>query len=1448
MTAVVVLAVLLGGGGGGVSFASGGLRFQLDPQRLAVQFPGSTDGIELTPRAMRANRSLPRLSSVAREGERRFTAAGDDWSLRLDLRAVGAESSWDFDALPTGTGDLVVGFDLPAGVAVERQGEQVRVCKKAHCIHIGEATWVDAEQRRRTIAATIDRGAIRWRIGADVLRDTQFPATLDPTISAEFSFDDPVTTPNAFSESYSAVSFDGTNHLIFTTDGRGIMAKRFTPAGAAVDTDPVWVSNVPAQNQDMSSAFNGTNHMLVWSNTTSGLRALRVSPARAPVDVTPLSFGTTARFGKVASDGSGWFVVWEVSTTPTTIRGSRISAAGVNLDPGGIAIATGGVGIARTTPDVSFNGTNYLVVWRELNPMNGFNEVVARRYTTAGVAVDAAPFILTAGRNAENPAVAAVGSTWLVVFREFRPSAGFYATRVTAAGVVQDPAGFTVDSSVASFEPPYIAGGTTDWLVVFKDSNNVPGEGNAVRVTTSGTIAGSAKFGTTSYVYVREVELGAGNWLAAVTMDGFNASSDLKAVSFSASGAPISSLGTDFRGGMNNQGFEGITAVGGRYTGFWRDDRSPLGVYESQLNATGTRLTTPIQVGAFYDTGGRIVGASSTQTVRTDCFGASRISSTGALLDASPIPLGLPSSPIGCAIGSDGTTFLIASGGTNAQAVRLSSAGVVLDAPPLTVSSSPGNQYPSGVAFGASTWLVAWTDDRNSAVTGNDVFAARLNSSGVLLDPTGIAVNIATGSQSVLDTVFGGGVFLVVWAFSTGSTTTLQAARVTAAGTVLDTTPLTLGTPFYGGGAAVGWLGNAFLIVFTDAAGVVRGTLVLPDGTVVSPSSEVLSTEATPHGNVAVGTDGTNRAMLGYNRTIDAGTYGGVTVAPYFVGRAFAKLLTYPTGSLGSACSVATDCISNNCVDGFCCNTACGGGVVDCQGCSVATGATQNGTCTFYAAGTLCRPDAGECDVPDSCSGTSGTCPNVFVSGTAICRPADGGCDAVERCPGNGALCPIDRLSNAGVSCHASTGPCDPAELCSGTSNLCPADVIADAGTICRASQGTCDVAEVCDGVAVTCPANTLSPAGTECRAVAGTCDVAEVCNGTVATCPADTVLPATTTCRAAAGTCDVAESCTGSSGACPADAFAPATTTCRAAAGTCDVAESCSGSGALCPADSFEPATTECRAQAGACDVAESCTGASGACPADALTTAGTECRPSLGVCDAPETCTGIVATCPTNAFEPAGTLCRAALSECDVAETCSGTATTCPSNSVQPDGTMCSVGMCLGGACQGGAGGGSGGSGGGAAGGAAGGGTAGGGAAGGAAGGSTAGGSTAGGSTAGGSTAGGSTAGGSTAGGSTAGGSTAGGSTAGGSTAGGSTAGGSTAGGTGGTAGGSGATAGGTGGTSGGAAGGEQMTSGCGCQSTDPFSQLAMWALLVGLASAARRRRAATVSARRD
>lgn len=130
----------------------------------------------------------------------------------------------------------------------------------------------------------------------------------------------------------------------------------------------------------------------------------------------------------------------------------------------------------------------------------------------------------------------------------------------------------------------------------------------------------------------------------------------------------------------------------------------------------------------------------------------------------------------------------------------------------------------------------------------------------------------------------------------------------------------------------------------------------------------------------------------------------------------------------GAACAGNSDCFSNFCADGRCCNTACGN---PCDACSVAAGAKVDGECATVAAGSLGNPVC----APIACNGVNVTC--TACTADTDC-PSDRYCDKSGACqPRKGQTKACD--ANAGADCMVAdcrvcaTGACQEGICCDRT-------------------------------------------------------------------------------------------------------------------------------------------------------------------------------------------------------------------------------------------------------------------------------------------------------------------------------------------------------------------------------------------------------------------------------
>jgi hypothetical protein len=155
--------------------------------------------------------------------------------------------------------------------------------------------------------------------------------------------------------------------------------------------------------------------------------------------------------------------------------------------------------------------------------------------------------------------------------------------------------------------------------------------------------------------------------------------------------------------------------------------------------------------------------------------------------------------------------------------------------------------------------------------------------------------------------------------------------------------------------------------------------------------------------------------------------------------------------SNGARCATAAECSSGNCVDGFCCNSSCGG---QCGACDVAG---AEGTCTAvqgatHGTRTSCGSSGAECAT--QCNGVDMTKCNAPPVGTT-CGPA------APACVGDNTL-----ITGAG-SCDAS-GSCVVPQVSCGAYICC--DGIRCVGlpkqcvTNCQGADSLCAIGYKCNG------------------------------------------------------------------------------------------------------------------------------------------------------------------------------------------------------------------------------------------------------------------------------------------------------------------------------------------------------------------------------------------------
>jgi hypothetical protein len=335
---------------------------------------------------------------------------------------------------------------------------------------------------------TISEAVLRFRGEGDRMAlaadgSNYFAAWMDVRIGPSEVFGAPISAAGsvlgpgtlipraASSQSGSAIAFDGTNHLVVWTDRSGsradVRAARLSATGRKLDVSDILVSEGRA-GVVAGVVFDGVTFVVAWV-AGNQIHLTRVSADGYPgaaVPLDPLPGQYLLDVDIVAGD-AGVLVTWqEVSRAGSTVRAVRVSRADVVLDPTPLLISDQGSGSSVTS-----DGHDYLVAWRG-GPQPGGVRVT--RVTADGVVVDPAGILVAPGFTSDDPAVAWNGSRYLVAWSTSTNGTGWerdiFAARVGADGSVQDQVPLAVATGPGSHEGPRVAG-NGHFLIAWRETD-----------------------------------------------------------------------------------------------------------------------------------------------------------------------------------------------------------------------------------------------------------------------------------------------------------------------------------------------------------------------------------------------------------------------------------------------------------------------------------------------------------------------------------------------------------------------------------------------------------------------------------------------------------------------------------------------------------------------------------------------------------------------------------------------------------------------------------------------------------------------------------------------------------------------------------------------------------------------------------------------------------------
>ncbi len=407
----------------------------------------------------------------------------------------------------------------------------------------------------------------------------------------------------------------------------------------------------------------------------------------------------------VASDGSGYLVVWNDERPGSGITGARLDATGALLEKTGFVIESEGWLLA---PKVAFDGANYVVFWG--NPSQGAR---AARVSPAGTVLDNPPIMVAPNGTAEAIAGGQNGS--LAIWKgDGGSKAKHYAQRLDQSGVVQ---GSATELEASTDEPAAAFNGFV-YLVAW-------------RVSTA----------------IRAARLGAnGQWVDSTPID-------IASTTIAYGNPAVARVGTDF-----------VVTWADKYPDKTRVARVTGG--GTVLDPDGVILPDMTGVPDVGFDGASFLSVAQ-GSISNDIVGQ-RLAPSGALVDPTPFaissgPGSVKAPHVASRPGESLVVWGTGSGTPNTDIAgrRVASDGSLVGNAAIDFALGANEQINPAVATDGTGFFLVWEDHR--APDGGDVYAERMAQDGTVLNPVAIPIGVAAAGQEAPEATFDGQNYFTVW-------------------------------------------------------------------------------------------------------------------------------------------------------------------------------------------------------------------------------------------------------------------------------------------------------------------------------------------------------------------------------------------------------------------------------------------------------------------------------------------------------------------------------------------------------------------------------------------------------------------------------------------------------------------------------------------------------------
>jgi hypothetical protein len=264
---------------------------------------------------------------------------------------------------------------------------------------------------------------------------------------------------------------------------------------------------------------------------------------------------------------------------------------------------------------------------------------------------------------------------------------------------------------------------------------------------------------------------------------------------------------------------------------------------------------------------------------------AARVTTSGGVLDPLGIPVSIaPGHQLYPDVASDGVNALVTwqdrrnGSGYDIYAARISPAGAVLDPQGLEISRAGASQRMPGIAFDGGNYLIVWQDNRNSEAS--DIYAARVDLSGNVLDPNGIQISMAPDTQAAPSVAFSGSDYLIAWQDRRDSDSgNVYCCRVTPQAGVLDPDGIPVSTePGLQAEPRLTLLNTDWFCVWQDGRGLDLtrsfGTGITPDGRIIAPAGSPVLVKTNEQVKPAIADNGSCALAVWQDNRREPAVYG----------------------------------------------------------------------------------------------------------------------------------------------------------------------------------------------------------------------------------------------------------------------------------------------------------------------------------------------------------------------------------------------------------------------------------------------------------------------------------------------------------------------------------------------------------------------------------------------